>query len=802
MNNDVESSEGVAPCTQHNDEQDQNDALIGAELSDCFNPEKDRENNDTYNLLDDFGIFPRANDDEELLVYRMEDNRYRELVRSLNKEQMEFFYHVLHSVKTTSNQLTLFLSGGAGCGKTTVTNCLYKCLIRYLNSAGENPDEMKVLKLAPTGKAAFIINGNTLHSALKIPVNRGFEYCRLDNDRLNTMRALFKDLRLIFIDEISMVGYHLFQFLNWRLKEVMNVTKPFGGVHIITVGDLFQLKPVFDSWIFENSLQGYGCLSTNVWQKYFCMYELTEIMRQKDDKHFAELLNRVREGKHTQRDINTLETRVCRDDSCHNESLINITHVFPTNASVDSHNRAVFEKSTSCKARIKAIDVVIGDLSDQLKERMKEKIPSDPSKTMGLFSVVDVAVGLKYDLTTNISVLDGMTNGAEFILKKIDYRILTSTRPSILWVLFEQSSIGRNWRARYPHLYNKSTDKNWTPLLEITRHFKINKRSEAQIMRRQFPLRAAAGKTIHRCQGDTLSEIVIEFPGSRRDHMHYVGLSRVRNLSSLRILRLNEKKITVSEKVVAEMARLRKEAMLELCVPFLYSKADNVFKILFQNVRSLPLHFKDVAADYSVKSVDAAILVETGLCTAHSNTDFALKYFDMYRNDYYVNSSSRSMYGTIVYIRNTVGCVCGGVRYNYNGVEITVTIVNQPVKNLHIISIYRSKSKVVLRNFINALDYVHETVLHGRKVPTVLLGDFNVNLVGLNSEKTALERNLIENRGYTQLIKNFTTDYQSTIDHIYTNLIDLVESCGTLESYYSDHKPIFVCFRAEKHLSE
>ncbi|KAL9974359.1 hypothetical protein ACROYT_G011383 [Oculina patagonica] len=297
LNNDLELSEGVAPCTQHNDEQDQNEAVTAAELSDCFNPEKERQNNDRYNLLDDFGIFPRAHDDEELLVYRMEDNRYRELARSLNKEQMEFFYHVLHSVKTTSNQLTLFLRGGAGCGKTTVTNCLYESLIRYLNSAGENPDEMKVLKLAPTGKAAFIINGNTLHSALKIPVNRGFEYCRLDNDRLNTMRAVFKDLRLIFIDEISMVGCHLFQFLNLRLKEVMNVTKPFGGIHIITVGDLFQLKPVFDKWIFENSLQGYGCLSTNIWQEYFSMYELSEIMRQKDDKDFAELLNRVREIK-------------------------------------------------------------------------------------------------------------------------------------------------------------------------------------------------------------------------------------------------------------------------------------------------------------------------------------------------------------------------------------------------------------------------------------------------------------------------------------------------------------------------
>lgn len=93
------------------------------------------------------------------------------------------------------------MSGGAGCGKTTVTNCLKESLIRYFNSAGKNPDELKVLKLAPTGKAAFIIKGNTLHIALKIPVNRGFEYCRFNSDKLNSMRVIFKEIRVIFIDE-------------------------------------------------------------------------------------------------------------------------------------------------------------------------------------------------------------------------------------------------------------------------------------------------------------------------------------------------------------------------------------------------------------------------------------------------------------------------------------------------------------------------------------------------------------------------------------------------------------------------
>ena len=50
---------------------------------------------------------------------------------------------------------------------------------------------------------------------------------------------------------------------------------------------------------------------------------------------------------------------------------------------------------------------------------MKQKIPNDPTKTMGLYSVCCVHVEAKYDLTTNVSVLDGMTNGAECTIKKL-----------------------------------------------------------------------------------------------------------------------------------------------------------------------------------------------------------------------------------------------------------------------------------------------------------------------------------------------------------------------------------------------
>ena len=78
-------------------------------------------------IFNDTGILSRSrsNDEEELQQNRISDSDYRKLVRSLNKNKDNFFYHVLHSIKTKHEPLKLFLSGGAGVGKRTVTNAFY-----------------------------------------------------------------------------------------------------------------------------------------------------------------------------------------------------------------------------------------------------------------------------------------------------------------------------------------------------------------------------------------------------------------------------------------------------------------------------------------------------------------------------------------------------------------------------------------------------------------------------------------------------------------------------------------------------
>lgn len=96
----------------------------------------------------------------------LEDDAYRDMIRGLNEQQKLFMYHVLHKLKTDTEPLFIFLSGGAGVGKSVVTRALYQALLKYYSHKLHNsPDNLHVSLCAPTGKAAHNINGSTIHSA-------------------------------------------------------------------------------------------------------------------------------------------------------------------------------------------------------------------------------------------------------------------------------------------------------------------------------------------------------------------------------------------------------------------------------------------------------------------------------------------------------------------------------------------------------------------------------------------------------------------------------------------------------------
>lgn len=102
-------------------------------------------------------------------------------------------------------------------------------------------EQVKVLVLAPTGKAAYHVRGNIIHSALRLAANQKIEHRPLTTNSLNTLRNQLGHVSLVIIHEISMVGFRILNCIHQRLLELTQLKEDFGGLSVIAAGDMFQL---------------------------------------------------------------------------------------------------------------------------------------------------------------------------------------------------------------------------------------------------------------------------------------------------------------------------------------------------------------------------------------------------------------------------------------------------------------------------------------------------------------------------------------------------------------------------------
>ena len=162
-----------------------------------------------------------------------------------------------------------------------------------------------------------------MHSALLLGRSK---YQPLSHECLNTLRSKLSHILLVIIDEVSMVGSNMLLEIHKRLQQIRGVADDvaFGGVSRLAVGDLYQLPPVGQPLLFSPVSDGYAQLngSGSLWIDEFKMIELDEVMRQKGDRTFSEMLCRVRTNSCTQADIDILQSREITAD------MVN----YPTNA--------------------------------------------------------------------------------------------------------------------------------------------------------------------------------------------------------------------------------------------------------------------------------------------------------------------------------------------------------------------------------------------------------------------------------------------------------------------------------------
>ena len=204
----------------------------------------------------------------------------------------------------------VMVHGGAGSGKSKVISSLYNLMTDTFKKAGDDPCCPYVVLTSFTGAASANINGQTLHSLFSFKF--GTTFLSMTEKQRAEKRLLFRNLRCVIIDEISMVSADLFYNLDLRLREITMVDTVFGGISVFVFGDLYQLQPPKARYVFQepnNKEHALAYTLRDLW-KLFTVVNLEENHRQGEDKVYGDLLNRVRTGDHTEEDIALLRTRV------------------------------------------------------------------------------------------------------------------------------------------------------------------------------------------------------------------------------------------------------------------------------------------------------------------------------------------------------------------------------------------------------------------------------------------------------------------------------------------------------------
>uniref|UniRef100_A0AAZ1X1B7 ATP-dependent DNA helicase n=1 Tax=Oreochromis aureus TaxID=47969 RepID=A0AAZ1X1B7_OREAU len=344
----------------------------------------------------------------------------RVMYQNLNQKQACVFYAIRdwciqRVCGLNPDPFLFYINGGAGTGKSHLIKCIHSEASKILSRLPANAEEADisnptVLLTSFTGTAAFSISGSTLHSLLKLPRSLKPPIQGLGN-QLDEVRSELINAEIIVIDEISMVSKPLFAYVDARLKQIKGTQRPFGGMSVLAVGDFYQLPPVRQS----KPLCVYDPEQIDLWQEHFQMITLTEIMRQKDDVAFAEMLNRIRVKEKTdelsQCDRDLLSQAMTAPEECPTEVL----HIYATNKNVESHNTDTLKKLHSNIIIINAEDFQ----KDKCTGRMARRDKPFTGGRNDLPDTLNVAEGARVMLTRNLDTLNGLVNGAFGILVKV-----------------------------------------------------------------------------------------------------------------------------------------------------------------------------------------------------------------------------------------------------------------------------------------------------------------------------------------------------------------------------------------------
>ena len=384
------------------------------------------------------------------------------------------FNSIIYDISHTENNY--FITGKAGTGKST--------LLQYINATLNK----KCVLLAPTGRAAINIKGQTLHSFfyLDTGVLQPKDFKSKNNKKI-------KNIDTFIIDEISMVRADVLDSINEIMKASLNSELPFGGKQVIMFGDPFQLPPVVPN---SNQVRKYFneyydspyFFDSNVYNEADILpVELTKVFRQ-TDKYLIDMLNRFRNDSYSNDDIDEINTRVSDLNLASNKIILT-----PYRKKAHEINTKGLLGLTGQEKYFRA--KISGDI--KLKN-----LPVPETLVLKEGAKVMFVRNSKFWVNGSLGVVEEIFRD-EIIVNKDGQ--LHSVEPEV-------------WE-QHRYIYNQ--DKG-----ELERHV-IGTFT-------QIPLILAWAITIHKSQGATISSVHIDLDRGSFDHgQTYVALSRTKEISDI-----------------------------------------------------------------------------------------------------------------------------------------------------------------------------------------------------------------------------------------------------------------------------
>jgi hypothetical protein len=426
------------------------------------------------------------------------------------------------ALKILKSGQNTFITGSAGTGKSYLLNQY----IDYLKS-----NQIIPVVVAPTGIASSHIGGKTIHSYFSLGIRNNisdvFIYGLLEKSYLVTR---FGRLRVLIIDEVSMVSPEIFEAMNKILKAFKQSDSPFGGVQVVVSGDFFQLPP-----IFKGETKKVFSWQSDVWRDLnFNTCYLQDIFRQKEDKIIS-LLNDIREGNITSSSQDIIAQAKSNKLNLHHKATKLYTH----NVDVDRINLLELDKLPS--------PLRIFTSSSKGKEIDVQKMFKNSLVIKELSLKVDaVVIFIKNNFDKNY------VNGTTGVVKGFNDDKVYVEIPSGEKILVSKEE----W---------KMEDDNGKSVCSIY----------------QIPLRLGWAITVHKSQGMSLSSAQIDLSKTFELGQGYVAISRLESIDGLKIDGINDMALRVNPLILKIDNKIKQAS--KKSYKYINSISDSQLKINYKN---------------------------------------------------------------------------------------------------------------------------------------------------------------------------------------------------------------------------